>query len=372
MTNIYPDISFIDNKNAEQFTDTLIRAYEAITKRTLYPADPVRLFILWIADVLIQQRIQIDFSAKQNVPRFAQGSYLDSLAENFRDVYRLAPTPAKTTLRFTLSQKLTSTKVISSNTRVGVNNLFFITTTELLIPPNTISGDVLAVCSTAGTIGNGYVAGQINKLVDVFPYYEKVENITTSDGGTDVESDESLRERMRLSMETFSVAGAAGAYEYFVKSASKSIADAKISSPTPGVVDIRIITENGLPQQELINTVQQTLSADEVRPLTDNITVQAPDTVDFSIDLTYYIPTPQIASASTISNKVTDSVNNYIKWQTSKIGRDIVPSKLVSLLMETGVKRVVVRNPTYTPISDTSIANLSGSPSIVNGGAEDE
>ena len=63
----YPDISFVDT-DTETVTNALIRGFERIAGRTLYPADPVRLFILWVADIIIQERVNIDFSAKQNLP----------------------------------------------------------------------------------------------------------------------------------------------------------------------------------------------------------------------------------------------------------------------------------------------------------------
>jgi len=49
----YPDISFVDT-DTERLTNSLVTAYEVMTGRRLYPADPARLFILWIADILIR------------------------------------------------------------------------------------------------------------------------------------------------------------------------------------------------------------------------------------------------------------------------------------------------------------------------------
>ena len=74
----YPDISFVET-DTEAIVTALIQSYEKFTGRTLYPADPARLFILWVADIIVQERVNIDFSAKQNVPRYAEGEYLDSL-----------------------------------------------------------------------------------------------------------------------------------------------------------------------------------------------------------------------------------------------------------------------------------------------------
>ena len=68
----YPDISYVET-DTETIVNTLIQGYEKIAGRTLYPADPARLFILWVADIIVQERVNIDFSAKQNIPRYAEG-----------------------------------------------------------------------------------------------------------------------------------------------------------------------------------------------------------------------------------------------------------------------------------------------------------
>ena len=47
----YPDISFVET-DTETIANALIRGYETFTGRTLYPADPARLFILWVADII--------------------------------------------------------------------------------------------------------------------------------------------------------------------------------------------------------------------------------------------------------------------------------------------------------------------------------
>ncbi|MCM1223204.1 MAG: baseplate J/gp47 family protein, partial [Lachnospiraceae bacterium] len=203
----YPDISFVET-DTETVTNALIRGFERIAGRTLYPGDPVRLFILWVADIIIQERVNIDFSAKQNLPRYAEGEYLDSLAEIFKDAYRLEPETARATFRFTLSIERDTATVIPAGTRLSAGEeILFSTVDALTIPAGELTGDVAAVCLTAGEIGNGFVPGQITKLVDIFPYFERVENITESAGGADRESDAAFYERMRESMETFSTAG---------------------------------------------------------------------------------------------------------------------------------------------------------------------
>ena len=368
----YPEISFV-NTDTDTLVNALVKSYEKFTGRTLYPADPVQKFILWIADIMIQERILIDESAKQNVPRYAQGVYLDSLAEIFKDAYRLQPQAAATTFRFYLSTALPYQHLIPMGTRVAVDgHIVFETTETLYIDAGKQSGDVPAICQQVGEIGNGFVPGQITQLVDVFPYYDRVENITVSAGGAERETDSAFYERMRESMESFSTAGPSGAYIYHAKTASPLVADVATLSPTPGVADIRVLLRDGeLPTEEVLQEVQAQLSADKVRPLCDFVQVSAPDTVPLNIDATYYIPKPSQNSAAVITADVEKAVQDYIRWQTEKMGRDINPSVFVSYMMKTGIKRVVVRQPEYTVVPESEVAALNQC-NVSSGGVEDE
>lgn len=368
----YPDISFVET-DTEAIKNALIRSYEIFTGRTLYPADPARLFVLWVADIIVQERVNIDFSAKQNVPRYAEGEYLDSLAELFKDAYRLEPEKAKTTLKFTLSIKLEVATVIPAGTRVTADGeIVFATLESLTIPAGELSGEVKAECLTAGENGNGFVPGQINQPIDIFPYYQSVENTTESAGGADEESDAAFYERMRESVETFSTAGPLGGYVYFAKTASPLIVDVKATSPTPGVVDVRVLLQDGeLPGEEILNKVSEILSAAKVRPLTDNVQVKAPEAVSYDIDFTYYTTSGGALSDSAAAANVAAAVAAYKEWQAGKMGRDIDPSELIYRIKQTGVKRVEVRSPVFTVVADNAVAQC-GETAIVNGGAESE
>lgn len=368
----YPNISFVDT-DTETLVNGLINSYEMFTGRTLYPADPTRLFILWIADIIIQERVIIDESAKQNVLRYAEGENLDSLAELFKDTYRLEAEAAKTTFRFYLSTALATQQIVPAGTRVTVDGeITFETTENLYIKAGELHGDVAAICQTVGTIGNDFIPGQITQIIDLFPYYEKVENITTSAGGTEEETDEAFYERMRESVESFSTAGPEGAYIYHAKTASSQVADVSVSSPERGVVDVRVLLKDGeLPGEEVLNEVKAAISADKTRPLTDSVTVSAPDIVYFDIDFTYYIPAPSANSGTIIAQEIDSAITEYQKWQTEKMGRDVNPSYLISLLMKTGVKRVDVRSPVHTVIDRNKVAVLQNS-NVINGGVEDE
>ena len=44
------EVTFVET-DTEEIKTALVQGYEAITGRKLYPADPMRLFILWVADI---------------------------------------------------------------------------------------------------------------------------------------------------------------------------------------------------------------------------------------------------------------------------------------------------------------------------------
>ncbi len=114
----------------------------------------------------------------------------------------------------------------------------------------------------------------------------------------------------------------------------------------------------------MLKEIEDALNASDIRPLTDKVTVSAPETVAFDVDVTFYIPQPDAASATVIAAAATQAVEEYVTWQTSKMGRDINPSYLTAKLMEAGVKRV--RKPVFTVVDDIKVAKL-GSKSVLNG-----
>lgn len=368
----FPDVTFVD-PDASAILSEMISGYEAESGRTLYPGDPVRLLLNYIATVISQERALINDSAKMNVPRFARGEYLDSLSEIFRGVERLEAVPAECVLKFTISVAQESGVIIPAGTRATADgSVTFSTVSDIVIPAGETSGSVRAVCDIPGTVGNGYLAGQIKSCVDIFPYFSAVENIGDSGGGSDRETDSGFYERMRESVESYSTAGPSGAYIYHAKSASALVEDVAAVSPSAGEVDIRVLLKGGVfPEKSVLDIVSAALNDEKIRPLTDHVTVSAPTAVSFDVALTYYVESGGSLSLSEAADVVNTAVENYIAWQTAKIGRDIDPSRLIQYVMNAGVKRVVVTSPVYTAVGADEAAKLGGK-TISAGGYEDE
>lgn len=362
------ELKFIET-DPDKIINEMINDFESLSGRKLGAADPIQLQIRWMSGIIIQEREMYNNNAKMNLRKYAKGEYLYALAD-LLGCEPLSAKAAETTMRFYLSKKTANGQVIPKGTRIAVNDLFFETTEQLTVYSN--YGDVIAVCTTKGTIGNDFEPGEITELVDIFPYYSKCENITKSNGGTDEETEDELRERMRLTPDSYSTAGPVDGYEFIVKSVSSDIIDVVSTSLIEGTVDIYFLMAGGeLPSNELIADVLAAANYKKARPLTDKVNVYAPFVSGFNIKLTYYINKEDENVAKEIDGAVGKAVDDYILWQKSKIGRDINPSKLHELVMRAGAKRVEIVSPVYTVIENNRIASALNI-EVVSGGVEND
>lgn len=342
-----PAVEFLET-DAETIKAEIITGYEQASGRTLAAGDPVRLYLLSLAAVIIQQRTAVNLAAQQNLLSYAQDGYLDALG-TLLSVTRLSESKAVTTIKFTLSQALATVYTIPAGTEVTNGVVTFATDKALDIPKGELTGSVTASCTVAGTVGNDYFAGQVNTIVKPMTFVAKAENTTITTGGSEAESDESLAERIRLAPNSFSVAGPEKAYVYHAKSVSSSVLDVSVTSPTPGEVDVYVLLAGGeLPSQETLEQIAAYLSDETIRPLTDFVKVLAPKAVNYDLELHYWISREDSSRAEQIKADVEKAVEKYRVWQQGKIGRDILPARLIQYVMQAGASRI--DNPTMKPV----------------------
>ena len=263
---------------------SVLAAYEGLTGTTLQPGDPVRLFLESLAYVVGVQNAVIEQAGRQGLLAYAEGAHLDHLGA-LMGVSRLAAQPARLSLRFSLSEALSFAVPVPAGTRAATRDgsLAFATLADAEIAPGALHVDVAARCTSAGAAGSGLAAGQVDRLVDPLPHVAAVASITASVEGTDTEADDRLRERIRLAPESFTVAGSAGAYEARVLAVDAAIVAVAVTTPEPGVVDIRFVLEGGeLPDEPMCDMVREALSDETVRAPTDTVLVGAPGAVEYA------------------------------------------------------------------------------------------
>lgn len=163
------------------------------------------------------------------------------------------------------------------------------------------------------------------------------------------ETDEALRYRIQLALEGLSTAGPIGAYEYHALSVDgiKSVGVQGPPDTDPGDVLVTILgaTGNGAAGAPLVAAVNAALSAEEVRPLTDFVTVQSAAIVNYQIIATLYVspgPDPEVVRANALA-----SVTAFVESR-HRVGADVRLSALYASLHVGGVDRVILAAPGVT------------------------
>lgn len=345
---------------------------ETALDRKISDADPLWIFTCSLLTIIVQQRFLIDEAANQNLLYYSTGKNLEALGQ-LVGVQRLPESSAFCTAEIELSAPRQKETVIRKGTRFNAgDNVHFALEEDVIFLAGEISKTCHAICQQAGTIGNGYKVGELCKIVDPQPYLSKISNITETTGGADVESDDDLRERIRLAPSSFSVAGSRQSYEFWAKTASDLISDVYCDSPTPGFVDVYILQDGGkIPNEELINLVYETLSDEKIRPLTDFVTVKPPEIVSYEIELRYFISRKNQTSALAIKEAAEKAVTDFISWQSEKLGRDLNQTELYWRLRGAGVKRAEIISPQFSIVPPNAVA-ICDNINITYGGLEDD
>lgn len=362
-------IKFIET-DAKQLENDLIRQFEQTYGTTLYPGDERRIFLMQMVPILVGLKNNINDSANQNLLSNARGQVLDELGGS--KTPRLPAKKAVVTLRFTLAAIQVTAITIPQGTRVTPDGkIYFATTAAITIPIGQTFGDVKAEATVPGEGYNGYIAGQIKTIVDPVPFVASAVNLDESSGGTDIETDDHYRERIRLAVESISTAGPEGGYIYWAKTADVNIVDVAVTSPTPNVINIVVLIEGGnLPSTPVLNNVLAAVSPRDRRPMGDDVHVLAPIVDTYNIVLTYYISSERKTEETSIRAAIENpggAVDQYKAWQCAKLGRDINPDYLRQLMLNAGAIRINLTSPVYTSVSIDHVAK-PGSVDVTYGG----
>lgn len=190
-----PDIEFF-NKNPEDIERDILFFLEE-KGFTLSNADPRRKFVQSLVSYIALERNNLDYAIKQNLLAYAEDEHLDHQGEGM-STPRLEPKSASTIMEFTLEQERVSALTIEAGTLFLVGETFFETSDTSVAPVGQNSIQVTAICTETGDIGNGYLPGEISTLVNPLPWVKSVKNVTTSNGGADLEENDSYAEESEL------------------------------------------------------------------------------------------------------------------------------------------------------------------------------
>ncbi|MFI9652603.1 baseplate assembly protein [Guyparkeria halopsychrophila] len=181
------------------------------------------------------------------------------------------------------------------------------------------------------------------------------------------ESDSDFRRRIQLSLEGFSTAGPEGAYVFHALSSDGDVLDASATSPSPGAVTVTVLsrTGDGTADQTLLDAVDNVLSADDVRPLTDAVTVQSATIQNYTVDATLYFyagPDRAVVLASAQA-----AIDDYVAAQ-HRLGLDVTLSGIYAALHQPGVQRVELASPASSIVVDRQTAAYCTATNLTDGG----
>lgn len=366
------DFNFVETDSAKLYTAIIGSLMDEVNE-PLYPGDERRIFGDALVAVFVALYNEFNDKMKQRTLQYARGEVLDALGARY-DIERAEPAHATATFRFSVESAQDTNIIINARTKITTDgSVYFATDQVAVLQAGSIYIDVPATCTEGGTQYNGFAIGTIATLVDLIPYITSVSNTTVSIGGDDGEpytdeGDEKFRERIRLAPAAQSTAGPESAYRYFALSADPEIIDVAIDNPEANTINIYPLMRGGaIPDEETLTKVEETCSADDVRPMSDKVTAIAPTQVSYDIELKYYCTQDNEADTIKAVEGEGGAIDQYNDWQTSALNRDINPDQLKKLILcpdwdstLIGADRVDIIKPVFKEIGKNEVPKFSG------------
>ncbi|EFG1984262.1 TPA: baseplate assembly protein [Escherichia coli] len=163
-----------------------------------------------------------------------------------------------------------------------------------------------------------------------------------------MEEDDAFRERIQLSWSQLNTAGARNAYRFHARSADENVLDADAYGPEEhgraGEVDVYVLSRegNGTASEALLDTVSARLNADEIRPLTDFVTVKSAIINDYTV--TAELEIPDGPDAGEVLENAKNTLMSYTRL-ANRINGMVPLSAIYAALQQSGVARVILSSP---------------------------
>ncbi|VWC45031.1 baseplate J/gp47 family protein [Burkholderia lata] len=159
-----------------------------------------------------------------------------------------------------------------------------------------------------------------------------------------MESDTDLRARTQLAPQSLSVAGPEGAYVSHARNADGRVLDASAVSPAPCEVLVSVLARDGdgTADPALIAAVAAALQADDVRPLTDQVTVRGAEILRYQVRarLVFFAGPDRavaLAEANRAMKKYTESMH--------RLGMEVTLDGIYAAARAAGVQKVILESP---------------------------
>lgn len=343
----YPDV--IEELNFNELLESikeLFKSYLTDKEIALLESDNYSALLETLAYRELLLRARINSAVKSMLLPFAQGSDLDNIVAIY-GIERLKGEKPTASIELELSVLRDSDTLIPAGTLLRSEN------EDIAYVKETVTIKKGELKTIAVSVLDKFIKSSPVKCEYIqtpFPFVLKAKQISGFAGGADVESDERLRERAVLSLERFSTAGSAKAYVYQTLSANAKIEEVSVLNGGAGIVNIFLKSSDM--SEETRQSVEEYLSSEKVRPLTDKVVVKNARIKDIEIKATLELTDMFLQ----------DIIDKEIKAsrKSLKLGEDLNLSYIYSMLHKNGVYRVNLATPTAdTKVDEDSFVRIS-------------
>ncbi|MDO4813246.1 MAG: baseplate J/gp47 family protein [Eubacteriales bacterium] len=269
---------------------------------------------------------QADWVLDQSFPQTAQGEYLDYHAQT-RGMTRSQATRATGMLCFSSpGTALTDCVIPEGTVAMTAEGVRFETTEEAVLSAGERTVSVPAQAAVPGASGN-VIEGKI-KLMSLMPVgIAQCVNEQPFTGGSDTESDESLRARILESYKRLPNGANAAFYEQEAMSVP-TVAAAKAVGRARGIgtVDVYVATHSGTPDGALLDEIASVL--DHKREIAVDVEVLAPAPV--AVNVAAELSAAEGYDFSEVCDAVRAALGEHFTGE--RMGEDVHCAKLASLI----------------------------------------
>lgn len=173
------------------------------------------------------------------------------------------------------------------------------------------------------------------------------------------ETDDAYRERLQLKPESWSTAGPTEAYEFHALTAHGQVKNAKATSPNPGTTVVTVLSHEGqgVPTQPVLNAVTAALNVEKVRPLSEEVLVQAAQIITYQIIAGIYVLPGSIGEVALAQAQA--ALEAYAA-ASHGLGKSIILTDIVAAGKKPGVYDLTLNLPANIDVTKQQAAWCTG------------
>jgi len=303
-----------------------------------------------------------DWALNQSFPQTASGQYLDMHA-GLRGLSRKQAAKAGGSIRFYLAAEAgEDTPVLAGTVCLTAGLVRFVTVEDGVIPAGEKSCTVAAEAEEEGPGGNA-AAGAVTRMAQIPVGIAGCRNDAAFSGGREEEDDEALRSRILTSFCRLPNGANAAFYEERAMS-HEGVAGVQVlpRNRGAGTVDVVISAHGGLPEESLVQAVQEDLQA--VREIAVDVKALSP--VEKQVDVKVTVWPEDGCTEEDAVSAARQAITAF--FDGSLLGKAVYPARLGQAILATGkVKNYLISAPQETLAAEAGVLPTLGSLTVTEG-----